>query len=155
MLARINGIDGPADLIPTQTIKAVRGPFRAELSLTKREMTIYLGRYYAGRFPVEVGADLPNVEATYEVAEKSLGRVYFDPRSGAEIPAGHPDNPYGTHWLGLRGVQSAGAGNIGLHGSAQARDGRGDPRGSASLSPRGADDVFAILSLKSKVAVRR
>lgn len=155
LLARINGIDGPADLIPTRKIKAVRGPFRAELSLSRREMTLYVGRYYAGRFPVSVGNDLPNVEAIYEVAEKTRGRIYFDPRSGTEIPVNHPDNPYGAYWLGLRGVESPGVGNIGLHGTASTQDGRDDPRGSAGLSPRGADDVFAILTLRSKVAVRR
>ena len=54
-LARVNGfpIESPP---PAGTqLKVVRGPFRGELSLGRRELTLFLGRHYAGRFNVGIG----------------------------------------------------------------------------------------------------
>jgi len=154
-VANVNGIRSKHDLIPSSKIKVVRGPFRAEVDLEQRELTVFRGRYYAGRFPIGIGQDLPAVEAEYEVAEKALGRTYFDPATGGEVPIGDPNNPYGGYWIGLRNANTPMATNIGLHGTAPNSDGQEDGRGSAGLTPRGAADVSAILTLGSKVRVRR
>ena len=66
MLAKINGISASHRLVAGESLKVMRGPFRAEVSLDNREMALFLGRYYAGRFPIRVGADLPIHETVYE-----------------------------------------------------------------------------------------
>jgi len=155
LLARINGIEPPYELHPGEPLKVVRGPFRGELSLARRELTLFLGRYYAGRFPVEIGSDMPQVELTYDIAEKTLDRPYFHRQLGRELPAGHPENPYGKYWLGLHASQLGPAGDVvGLH-STPPSSSPDDARGCIRLSSRHAEDVHAILALGSQVVVRR
>ncbi len=129
-LANINGIDDPERLTPGERLKTVRGPFTAVVSLRNREITLLLGRSYAGRFPVEFGNDPPPREGTFEIREKML--------------PGDAANPYGQHWLGL-------GGNLRIHDDAGGRTtGR-----SIRVNSSDAKDLFAILSQGSRVIIRR
>ena len=153
MLAKINGIRAPYNIGQGETLKVVRGPFRAEVSLENREMALFLGRYYAGRFPIHVGADLPSQETAYEIVEKTTNRSFFDKNARKEIAANAPDNPYGGYWMGLRGDQITPGHNVGIHGTA--RTGQQNQRGCIGLNSLDAEDAFSILSLGSKIIVRR
>jgi hypothetical protein len=153
-LARVNGIAPPHAVVTGDTLKVMRGPFRGEVGLQQREFTLFLGRFYAGRFAIQLGRDLPSQEAFYEVAEKSDGRSYFDRRLGREILKGETDNRYGKRWLGLRGDQITVGHAVGIH----SRPDQVQPDaevGSISLAPPDADDVHAILSVGSRIHVRR
>ena len=57
LLQNINGIAHPHALQPGTRLKILRGPFRAEIDLKRSELILFLGKYYAGRFPVSVGND--------------------------------------------------------------------------------------------------
>src|SRR5690606_21781627 len=103
MLAKINGIPPGSELVPGEEIKVLRGPFEAKVSRERGEMTLFLGRYYAGRFAVALGGNLPAGEVEFEVAERALGHAFFDPRSGRQVSADDPQNPFQGHWIGLRG----------------------------------------------------
>jgi hypothetical protein len=67
LLAKINGVDDPASLLPGEALKMIRGPFDAVVSLSRRRLSLQLGGNYAGSFPVvigrrvqeQVGASLP------------------------------------------------------------------------------------------------
>jgi hypothetical protein len=154
LLARINGIAPPYAVVAGDTLKVIRGPFRGEVSLQQRELTLFLGRFYAGRFPIQIGRDLPPQEAFYEVAEKADGRSYFDRRLGREVLKGEGDNRYGGHWLGLRGDQITVGHSVGIHGRPEQIKPDAEV-GSISLSAADADDVHAILSVGSRIHVRR
>lgn len=146
LLANINGIDDPRSVLPGTELKVVRGPFRADVSLQRGELTMYLGKYYAGRFPITVGNDPAPREGTYEVLQKREGaQDYFAP-DGRVIAAGDADNPYGNHWIGLTS-------SLSIHGSPGSY--RVDTRGCISLSPVDARDVFAILSENSRISIKR
>ncbi len=72
LLARINGIADPNALRPGQTLKVLRGPFDAEIDLTRREMTLKLHGLYAGRFaPAHPSRADSRLENTYFVEDKS------------------------------------------------------------------------------------
>ena len=149
-LARINGVEPPYQLYPGETLKVVRGPFRAEINSQNGEITVFLGRYYAGRFDARIGDDLPAEVSDFEVAVKEPGREYFDRRTGFRIGREDPNNPYGNRWIGLRGQQITAAHNVGIHVD------NGHPEGGCiAVSPRDADDLTAILSIGSRVVVRR
>ncbi len=126
----------------------MRGPFTALLSLDKRQLTLWLDDgSYAGRFPIGVGREHPLAEGVYAVSDKSVNPVY----RGADrsISGGDPANPLGDRWIGL-------GSEIGIHGTNRPDSiGRTDLPGSISLSPRDAEDVYDILSVGSKVIVRR
>lgn len=152
-LAKINGIAAPYSVAAGEQIKVLTGPFDAEISLSRSELTVFFGRYYAGRFPVEIGANVPQFDMDYVVAERSLGHSYFDQRAGREIPAGAPDNPFGKFWIGLRGPQITAANHMGLHS-------RGSGPSAVELAgvvltDRDAEDLHAILSVGSQIRVRR
>jgi hypothetical protein len=153
-LARVNGL--PEEVPPpvTQPLKVVRGPFRAEMSLEHRELTLFLGPYYAGRFNVGVGRDLPPDVQVLMVAEKGGARPFVDATTGQMIPAGAPESPYGQHWIGLVDESGASRPALAVHSVGPAIE-ASDTRGCITVSDRDADDLKAILSRGSKVAVLR
>jgi LysM repeat protein len=148
LLAKINGIDDPQSLRPGERLKVVRGPFYAVVNLDRRELTLMLADgLYAGRFGIGVGREHPPVEGVYSVSDKVVNPVYRG-RDRA-ISADDPSNPLGERWIGL-GSEMA------IHGTDRPENvGRTDLPGSISLSPRDAEDVFDILSVGSKVTIRR
>lgn len=149
-LARINGVEAPYELYPGESLKVVKGPFRAEVSPDQSEITIFLGRSYAGRFPARMGTDLPEADGEFEVVAKEPGREYFDRRTGYRVNRDDPSNPYGNRWIGLRGEQVTAAHNVGIHVDT------GSPEsGCIAVSSVDADDITAILSIGSRVTIRR
>ncbi|MFO0819644.1 MAG: LysM peptidoglycan-binding domain-containing protein [Pirellulales bacterium] len=145
LLANINSVRDPEFLVPGSKLKVFRGPMRADVDLTTQEITIYWKQLYAGRFPVSIGQDPAPAPGEYEVQEKLTNRDYVGP-NGQMIPGGSAQNPYGTVYLGL-------GRNLAIHGAPLA-DGA-PTAGCVSLSPRDAEDVFAILSVGSTVTIRR
>ena len=145
LLANINAIEDPIAVLPGTELKVVRGPFRAEVDLSRNELTIFLGELYAGRFPIAVGSTPAPQEGTYTVQDKQSARTFYD-ANGSPIPAGDARNPYGNVWLDL-GKQLC------IHGSPD----RSEPTDQGCISLRGADadDLFGILSQGSSVTIRR
>lgn len=145
LLANINHISDPVTILPGTELKVVRGPFRAEVNLEMKEITLFLGDLYAGRFPVEVGSDPTPVLGTYTIQEKQTKRTYYD-REGSPVPPGSPANPYGDVWMDLGGMLS-------IHGSPNPT--APTNQGCISLASNAAKDVFGILSQGSSVTIRR
>jgi lipoprotein-anchoring transpeptidase ErfK/SrfK len=148
LLAKINGIDDPSTLRPGERLKVVRGPFQAVVSLEQRELTLLTGDgSYAGRFKIGIGNEHPPQEGTFAVAEKVANPVYYG-RERA-IGAEDPQNPLGERWIGL-------GNRMGIHGTNNPESiGRGDLPGSISLNERDVADVYDILSVGSRVTIRR
>jgi LysM repeat protein len=147
LLQKINGVRNPEFLPPGTRLKVIRGPFRGEVDLQRQELTLYLNRLYAGRFPISFGNQPEPGE--YSVKVKETGRTFFTSDS-RPIHAADPANPYGQIWMDL-------GRNVAIHGTPLKPDPALDPgaTGSISLSPRDADDVFAILSTGSAITIRR
>ena len=124
----------------------LRGPFRAEVDLTGKEVTLFVQQMYAGRFPISVGNEPTPAPGDYEVRSKEMGHAYFG-RDNQNIPAGDPRNPYGRCWIDL-------GKEVCIHGSSAVDTGAG-ALGCVGLSPQDAGDVFGILSQGSKVLIRR
>ncbi len=148
LLAKINGIDDPQSLRAGERLKVVRGPFAATISLDKRELTLLTADgSYAGRFKIGVGLDQPPREGVFAVSDKAMDPI-FRGRERAIGPR-DPNNPLGDRWIGL-------GSDAGMHGRNRPETvGRNELPGSISLSPRDVEDVFDILSVGSKVTIRR
>jgi hypothetical protein len=70
LLAKINGVGDPMQLIPGEHLKVVRGPFDAVVSVARRRISLQVGGAYAGSFPVVIGREfLPRVGSSLPVAE--------------------------------------------------------------------------------------
>ena len=145
LLANINGIEDPLTILPGTELKVVRGPFRAEVNLTLKELTLFMGDYYAGRFPIAVGNDPLAVEGSYTIQDKQTGKTFYT-RSGNQIAPGSPANPYGNFWMDL-------GNQISIHGSPDPT--RPNENGCISLAEDVADDLYGILSRGSSVTIRR
>ncbi len=129
-------------------LKMIQGPFSAEISLNRQEMTLFLSGMYAGRFPIELGADGNGIpHGRFMVEQKQLGQDYVM-STGQTLAAGSADNPYGKYWIGL------GEPKLAIHESNPAQ-GQSDTRGSIRLSSRDVADVFGILSNGSQITISR
>ncbi|MCM2371024.1 L,D-transpeptidase family protein [Aporhodopirellula aestuarii] len=144
LLANINGVSDPVTVLPGTDLKVVRGPFRADVDLDNKELTLFLGDLYAGRFPVGIGNDPEPRPGTYTIQEKKSAKTYYD-MAGTPIPPGSPRNPYGSMWIDL------GQG-ISLHGSPKSDSATNE--GCISIAGNYSRDVFGILSEGSSVTIR-
>ena len=147
LLAKINGIRDPGSLAPGEELKVIRGPFDATVDLDKLELTLNLQGRYAGRFSIGTGNDHPQLEGSHTVRQKMIGPTYYG-REGT-IAADDPDNPLGKRWIELDN-------RIGIHGTNYPRNvGAVGGRGAICLGDRDIDDVFDILTIGSRVVIRR
>ncbi len=147
LLARINGIGDSPVLQPGQQLKIIRGPFNAQVDLTTFELTLMLDGLYAGRFGIGVGGDPRRLVGSHTVLSKTRDPQYYGTQG--TIPPGDANNPLGKFWIGLTD-------QLGIHGTNRPENlHRNAEQGSISLSDRDIDDVFSILSIGSRVIVRR
>jgi lipoprotein-anchoring transpeptidase ErfK/SrfK len=147
LLAKINGIADPAQVHPGEKLKVVRGPFSAVVDLNQKHMTLWIESRYAGSFPINVGRDQVAPPGTFEVKDKVENPIYYGPDQ--VIGADDPANPLGERWISL-GQQ------LGIHGSNDPQGtARADERGCIRMSDRDIHDVYDILSVGSKVVIRR
>ena len=96
-------------VLPGTELKVLRGPFRAEVHLETKELTLFLGDLYAGRFPIEIGVDPMPRLGTYTIQDKKTDKTYYD-REGNPVPSDSAENPFGQVWMDLGGMLS-------IHGS--------------------------------------
>jgi len=148
LLAKINGISPANQLQPGQKLKVVRGPFSALIDLGRRKMTLMLDRRYAGQFSLEVGPSSTVEEGHWTVNQKLLTPGNARPTgstagSATEEPSLMLSRPDGdTNQLTI------------LRGSNATTP--AEPTGRVlRLSPQEIGDVYDILSLGSRVVIRR
>ena len=147
LLAKINGIADPQYVRPGDQLKVVRGPFDAVVNLQKYELTLFLRGRYAGRFHIGIGQDQSTPEGEFSVKNKVANPTYYGPNQ--VIDANDPNNPLGERWIDL-------GNQIGIHGTNDPRSiGRAESRGCIRLSPADIEDVYDIVSIGSKVVIRR
>lgn len=146
LLAAINKMGSATALVPNTQIKVLEGPFHAQVSLSRGELTLFLRKMYAGRFPISISQKNRPAVARYEVVDRRQDRTYYAAK--VVIPAGDPSNPYGGFWLSL-------GGDISIHGSPEQVPTDLDGAGCISLSPLDAADVYRILTKGASVEIRQ
>ncbi len=151
LLAKINGVLPPYNLQPGETLKVVRGPFHAEVDLTRMQLTLFVdGGRYAGRFAIGLGEEIPPVPGEFTVVNKVENPQYV-PADSKQPPVegGSPQNPLGQRLIQLDQ-------NLAIHGTNDpSRIGRSAAVGCIALAPKDMADVFDILSVGSKIFIRR
>jgi LysM repeat protein len=149
LLAKINGIADPSALTPGQELKVVPGPFSATIDLSERKMTLMVDRRYAGQFALEFEPSAAIEEGDWKVDQKLVtptsASLYVAPTGPAEdrsLLLANLANPTGPAAV-LRGPGNP------VPASAESR--------SRTLRLKAADveDVFDILSVGSRVTIRR
>ncbi|MEM9352512.1 MAG: LysM peptidoglycan-binding domain-containing protein [Planctomycetota bacterium] len=148
LLAKINGVEDPAGLTPGSELKVVRGPFEAVVDFNRRTMTLMLQRRYAGRFELDIEPGTSVEDGLWTVDQKLLtpsaaGPVYST--GSSEERSLMLTNPVagGGQVAIVRGPSAPGAASA-------------DPPGRVvRLSPGDMEDLFDIVSVGSRVVIRR
>jgi len=145
LLGKINGVASPGDLVPGEHLKVLRGPFDAVISISRRRLTLQLGGYYAGNFPVVIGRSfLPRVGSSIPVTDvrRAVGREDQGPGSGA------PDASAKPAIVLAEGLVIESAEDTGLVSDAS-------PATSLVVSVRDFSDLVDILGPGSRVLIRQ
>lgn len=119
VLARINGMADPNKIGIGQTLKVIKGPFRAVVDKEHFTLDVYLGDTFVRQFKVGLGADSSTPTGEWVVQNKLENPRYYPPRGGPILAADDPKNPLGERWIGLRGVKGEALGQerYGIHGT--------------------------------------
>ena len=158
LLAKINGLMPPTAAIddvavrdrplsPGIQLKVVRGPFDAVVRLDRQELTLMVHNRYAARFPVSVGGDAPKLEGEYLVGEKTPDAV-GQATTGVSIGLNDPQNPQGGPRIAL-------AESAGRSPADSPPAGRNSTGPTLRVSDRDMQDLYGILSVGSRVTIRR
>lgn len=150
LLAKINGVAESAPLEAGQELKVVRGPFSALVDLSERRMTLMLDRRYAGKFDLDLDPTVSVEEGQWKVDQKLLtpssANLYGQPPGASSEERSillSSSSPNGAVAV-LRGPGGGGA-TLAT-----------DPVGRVlRLSSQDVGDVFDILSVGSRVTIRR
>lgn len=144
LLRNINGVRDNDVLIPGSKLKVLRGPFMAEASLSRKEITVFVQKMYAGRFPFTLGPE-PAPPGEYLVKQKEPAKEFAS--ANGTLGPKDPRNPYGGLYIDL-------GNGVSMHSSPG--EAYGDQRfGCIQLAPRDAEDLMAILSKDESTVVIR
>ncbi len=151
LLAKINGLTSPTDLRPGQQLKVLQGPFSALIDLSEQKMTIMLQRRYAGQFDIAVAPQSTVEEGRWQVDQKLT-----TPNNPAALQAHMPATTE-EHSLVLSNPSAASGQVAILHGSnaSAAVDPAMPQKRAIRLNASGMGDVFDILSVGSRIVIRR
>jgi len=148
LLAKINGVSDPSQLVQGEHLKLVRGPFDAVISVSRRRMSVQVGGSYAGSFPVVLGRQI------YDRVGQSVAVIGIRRPGGGAEPAGIAAQ--------VAYAPSAGPKSI-ILGEGLAIEGVEDPSlvsdsasaSSVIVSLRDLEDIADILGPGSQVLVRK
>jgi LysM repeat protein len=151
LLAKINGIQTPDQLQPGQQLKVVRGPFAATVDLRRSELTLTVDDRYAGKFRVTVPPGTTLADGQWLVDQKLAGSTNTTNPSAyatTRIPA--------DRTIVLRNAATTAAGSPTLIiGSGPPPAGLAASPPSLQVSPQDAEELSDILSVGSRVVVRK
>lgn len=107
-----------------EVLKIPRGPFNAVVDLSDFRMDVYLQDTFVRSYRVGLGKDPGTPTGEWKVTQRLPNPTYYPPPSAPNkqvLPGGHPDNPLGRRWIGLKGVSGEagerGDDHYGIHGT--------------------------------------
>ncbi len=119
LLADINAIRNKNLIRAGQSLKIIKGPFRAVIDRKSFALEVYLGSTFVRHYRVGLGANGSTPAGEWRVATKLLNPTYYPPRGGRIMSGDDPENPLGERWIGLQGVVGEAVGQLryGIHGT--------------------------------------
>jgi LysM repeat protein len=163
LLGKINSVPQASQLRPGQQLKVVRGPFEGELDLQRNLLALKIDGRYAGKFPISAPPDVSLPPGSWVVQEKPTA-----PATQASVyGATDPSRVAVSRSILLRNA-TATAANPGVPvqigagpGADAAASAMNDLRTNGptplliKVSPRDAEELSDILSVGSRIVIRR
>ncbi len=137
LLAKINGVNGSSNVTPGQQLKVIRGPFSGVVFIDRQKLALDVEGLYAGRFGVTTQGAAAS-EGEWVVQEKLV-----EATASGEL----------SKQIVLQ--SSAGDVNILLTSDANAGGYNSPYKGKILVAPADENDLFDILSVGSRIIVRR
>lgn len=129
-------------------------PMRLELSLSRKQVTLFQGTTPIKSYPVAVGR--PGWETptgVFQVQSMIEDPAWKNPFNGSVIAGGHARNPLGRRWIGF---WSDGKNWIGFHGTPNPESiGHAVSHGCVRMHNRDIEDLFARIRTGTPVMVVR
>ena len=151
LLAKINGIQPTGQLQPGQQLKVVRGPFAAVVDLSRNELTLTVDDRYAGKFHVMIPPGTTLTDGQWLVDQKLSGSTT------TANPSAYATTPIpADRSIVLRNAAAttAGAPTLIISSSPAPPSLAASPP-SLRVSPQDAEEISDILSVGSRVVVRK
>ncbi|MFQ5731240.1 MAG: L,D-transpeptidase family protein [Planctomycetaceae bacterium] len=150
-LERLNGITA-RQIRPGMKLKVIKGPFKAVVDLSDREITIHHYGYFVCRYPVGIGKD-GKTPLGKRIVKGKLVNPPYDGRDeygrAVSIRADDPRNPLGERWIDL-------GDSYGIHGTIDPRSiGKAESRGCIRLHNKDVEVVYDFLTPGSEVVIQR
>ena len=144
LLAKINGIASATAIQPGQTIKVIRGPFMGVVDVSDAEMTLTIAGRFAGKYAVGLDGAATS-EGEWTVEQKQL-----EPAMPTQPTAVAPVD----RKLVLRSADNASA-TVVIATATTPAVGAAPPQGTIRIAPEQSEDLYDILSVGSRVVIRR
>jgi lipoprotein-anchoring transpeptidase ErfK/SrfK len=143
----------PQTLIPPQGT-AIAAPLRLEISLTRRQLSLFQGPTVMKRYSVAVGrSGWETPIGQFQIKQMILNPAWKNPFNGSIIPGGDPENPLGRHWIGF---WTDGKNWVGLHGTPNPNSvGRAVSHGCVRMYNQDIADVFRRVTPGTPIKVGR
>jgi lipoprotein-anchoring transpeptidase ErfK/SrfK len=127
---------------------------RLEISLSRRQLTMYQGKIPIKRYPVAIGrAGWETPVGQYQVKQMIRDPAWKNPFTGIVIPGGDPENPLGRYWIGF---WTDGKNWIGMHGTPTPKSvGRAASHGCVRMFNKDIADLFQHVIPGTPIAVVR
>ena len=153
LLAKINGIQAPDQLQPGQQLKVVRGPFAATVDLRRSELTLTVDDRYAGKFRITVPPGTTLTDGQWLVDQKLAGST----TTATATPTAYATTPIAAdRTIILRNAAATAAAPPTLIiGSGPTPTGVAASPPSIRVSPQDAEELSDILSVGSRVMIRK
>jgi L,D-transpeptidase ErfK/SrfK len=147
-VARLPGLSDPNAYLPL----AVE-PFKLELDLSERKLTVLRAGKTFKRYPVAVGrAGWETPKGTFKVKTMFKDPEWINPFTGELIPGGDPDNPLGRRWIGF---WTDGKNWAGFHGTNSVSSiGTAASHGCVRMFEKDIEEVFETVPLGTPVVVK-
>lgn len=129
-------------------------PLRLEISLSRKQITLFQGTTQIKSYPVAVGR--PGWETptgVFQVQSMIRDPAWKNPFNDSVIPGGHARNPLGRRWIGF---WSDGKNWIGLHGTPNPESvGHAISHGCVRMHNRDIEELFETITMGTPVVVVR
>lgn len=131
---------------------SVNQPTRLEISLGRRQVSLYKGKTRVKSYTIAVGRrgwETPT--GNFQVAQMLRNPTWIHPFTNEAIPGGDPQNPLGNYWIGF---WTDGRNWIGFHGTPNPESvGKAASHGCIRMYNKDIEELFHKVSLGTVVTV--
>lgn len=139
---------------PSAYLPPLVEPLRLEISLNKKQVTLFEGEKVVKTYPIAIGrAGWETPEGNFKVAQMVKDPTWQNPLNGYIIPSKDPENPLGRYWIGF---WTDGKNWVGLHETPNiASVGTAASHGCIRMYGKDIAEIFAKVKLGTPVTVVR